>query len=64
MPETQDESLIWTKSTYTDSGSCVEWAQPPGSVLVRDSKRPTGARVPLAEGAWQGFVDWVKDTPA
>lgn len=60
MPETQGEALIWTKSSYTDSGSCVEWARPAGSVLVRDSKRPAGARVPLAEDAWQGFVDWVK----
>ncbi|MER5470864.1 DUF397 domain-containing protein [Streptomyces sp. NPDC002685] len=64
MPETQVESLTWTKSTYTDSGSCVEWARPAGSVLVRDSKRPAGARVPLAEDAWRGFVDWVKGSPA
>lgn len=64
MQKAQGEALIWTKSTYTDSTSCVEWARPAGSVLVRDSKRPAGARVPLAEGSWQGFVDWVKDAPA
>ncbi|MFF1743241.1 DUF397 domain-containing protein [Streptomyces mirabilis] len=64
MPQAEDGPLIWTKSTYTDSGTCVEWARPAAGVLVRDSKRPAGARVPLAEGAWQGFVDWVKDTPA
>lgn len=59
MPQ-EDEALIWRTSSYTDSTSCVEWARPVGSVLVRDSKRPAGVRVPLAEGAWQGFVDWVK----
>lgn len=64
MPETRDEALIWTTSTYTDSTACVEWAQPPGSVLVRDSKRPAGARVPVAAHSWQGFVDWVKRMPA
>nr|WP_128380520.1 DUF397 domain-containing protein [Streptomyces cavernae] len=52
--------MRWAKSTYTDSGSCVEWARPKTGVLVRDSKRPAGARVRLAEPAWQGFVDWVK----
>lgn len=60
MPQDHDESLIWTKSTYTDSGSCVEWSRPVSGVLVRDSKRPAGARVPVSEAGWQGFVDWVK----
>ncbi|MEU9015372.1 DUF397 domain-containing protein [Streptomyces sp. NPDC048479] len=27
---------------------------------MRDSKRPTGARVPLSRASWQGFVDWAK----
>lgn len=63
MPQAHDESLIWIKSTYTDSGSCVEWARPVSGVLVRDSKRPGGARVPLTEAGWQGFVDWVKRNP-
>ncbi len=60
MPETRGEALIWTKSSYTNSGSCVEWARPAAGVLVRDSKRPAGARVPLSGASWQGFVDWVK----
>lgn len=64
MPETPDESLNWTTSTYTDSTACVEWAQPAAGVLVRDSKRPAGARVPLSGSSWTGFVDWVKTTAA
>ncbi|WP_234351887.1 DUF397 domain-containing protein [Streptomyces sp. NRRL S-4] len=48
------------KSTYTDSGSCVEWARPDNGVLVRDSKRPAGARIPLRPAAWSSLVDWAK----
>ncbi|MEV8036739.1 DUF397 domain-containing protein [Streptomyces sp. NPDC086182] len=59
LPETSDQSLIWTRSTHTDSTSCVEWARPPGAVLVRDSKRPAGARLPVSGATWQAFVDWV-----
>ncbi|MEU1444683.1 DUF397 domain-containing protein [Streptomyces mirabilis] len=56
--------MIWKTSTYTNSGACLEWARPAAAVLVRDTKCRERARVPLAEGVWQGFVDWVKDTPA
>ncbi|MFE7108378.1 DUF397 domain-containing protein [Streptomyces sp. NPDC057575] len=48
------------KSSYTDSGSCVEWARPENGVLVRDSKRPAGARIPLQPAAWSSLVDWAK----
>lgn len=64
MQETRGEALIWKTSTYTNSGACLEWARPAAAVLVRDTKCRERARVPLAEGVWQGFVDWVKDTPA
>ncbi|MBP2581645.1 hypothetical protein J3A78_002123 [Streptomyces sp. PvR006] len=55
-----DDELVWVKSTFTDSGSCVEWARPAGGVLVRDSKRPAGARIPLQPAAWSALVDWAK----
>ncbi|MFE2838327.1 DUF397 domain-containing protein [Streptomyces mirabilis] len=60
MPETQDESLIWKTSTYTDSGSCVEWARPAAGVLVRDTKCRDRATVPASALAWQELVDWLK----
>ncbi|GGK14578.1 hypothetical protein GCM10011583_53180 [Streptomyces camponoticapitis] len=56
-----EQHLVWVKSTYTDSGSCVEWARPEGAVLVRDSKRPQGARIPVQPAAWSALVDWVKE---
>ncbi|MER6373551.1 DUF397 domain-containing protein [Streptomyces mirabilis] len=45
MSQAEDGPLIWKTSTYTDSGSCVEWARPPAGVLVRDTKCRERARV-------------------
>ncbi|MFJ7242388.1 DUF397 domain-containing protein [Streptomyces olivaceus] len=52
--------MTWKTSTYTDTGSCVEWARPPAGVLVRDTKDRERARVAFGAGAWQPFVDWTK----
>ncbi|MFB7980884.1 DUF397 domain-containing protein [Streptomyces vinaceus] len=50
--------LTWVKSSYStaDGADCVEVAQTPGTVLVRDSKRPDGGRLAVAPAAWVGFV--------
>lgn len=50
--------VAWTKSSYStnDGPNCVEVAQTPGTVLVRDSKRPDGGRLAVAPAAWVGFV--------
>ncbi|MEV7125863.1 DUF397 domain-containing protein [Streptomyces sp. NPDC093260] len=60
MPQNED-GLIWRTSTYTDSGSCVEWARPVAGVLVRDTKDRARARVPFAPDAWQQFIGWTKN---
>lgn len=31
-------TLVWRKSTFTDTGECVELAWPEGEAAVRDSK--------------------------
>ncbi|MFF8260493.1 DUF397 domain-containing protein [Streptomyces virginiae] len=51
-------SLEWVKSSYSasDSNECIEVAHTPGTVLVRDSKRPEGARLAVGPDAWNGFV--------
>lgn len=56
--------LIWQLSTYTNSGSCVEVARPPGAILVRDSKRRHGPRIRLQPAAFAALVDWTKTGPA
>ncbi|MFJ9596070.1 DUF397 domain-containing protein [Streptomyces virginiae] len=50
--------VAWTKSSYStnDGPDCVEVAHTPGTVLVRDSKRPEGARLAATPDAWTGFV--------
>lgn len=60
----QEQPLIWKTSTYTDSGTCVEWARPGTGALVRDTKCRERARVAFARPAWQSFVDWAKTSPA
>ncbi|KPI02141.1 DUF397 domain-containing protein [Streptomyces sp. NPDC086989] len=50
--------VAWTKSSYStaDGADCVEVARTPGTVLVRDSKRPDDGRLAVAPAAWDGFV--------
>jgi hypothetical protein len=53
----------WIKSSYSgdNGGDCVEVALgfTPGTVPVRDSKRPQGPHVLVGRGAWPAFVGWV-----
>ncbi|WP_262058505.1 DUF397 domain-containing protein [Streptomyces sp. STR69] len=60
MQGPQDEPLDWKTSTYTDTGSCVEWARPAAGILVRDTKCRERAHVAIAGPAWTGFVGWAK----
>ncbi|MFD5512395.1 DUF397 domain-containing protein [Streptomyces sp. NPDC127051] len=52
--------VAWTKSSYStnDGPECVEVARTPGTVLVRDSKRPEDARLAVTPAAWNGFVTY------
>lgn len=48
----------WTKSSYSsnDGPDCVEVRATPGTVFVRDSKDPDGARFAFTPEAWAGFL--------
>ncbi|MFE2142680.1 DUF397 domain-containing protein [Streptomyces sp. NPDC059456] len=52
--------VAWTKSSYStnDGPNCVEVATAPGTVLVRDSKRPDDGRLAVGPAAWAGFVGY------
>ncbi|MFH0244600.1 DUF397 domain-containing protein [Streptomyces sp. HK10] len=42
-------------------GNCVEVADDaPGTVPVRDSKRPTGPMLGISPGAWGAFLDHLR----
>ncbi|GHA65294.1 DUF397 domain-containing protein [Streptomyces termitum] len=51
--------LDWFKSSYSNGGNgetCVEVANTPGTVHVRDSKNIEGPRLAFGPTAWAGFV--------
>ncbi|MCZ4605818.1 DUF397 domain-containing protein [Streptomyces sp. Lzd4kr] len=59
-----DSSLVWFKSSYSDSSDindCVEVANTPDTIHVRDSKRTAGPRLQLSPGAWADFVSYASE---
>jgi len=50
--------VTWRKSSYSGAsgGGCVEVAQLPGGVAVRDSKDPDGPRLTFSSEEWEAFV--------
>lgn len=57
------ETLIWRKSSRSGGGNgsnCVEMADIPGRVLVRDSKNPYGGTLAVTPAAWSAFTEAVK----
>ncbi|MFJ4425975.1 DUF397 domain-containing protein [Streptomyces galilaeus] len=53
------QKATWRKSSYSgaEGGECIEVAEVPGAVWVRDSKRPAEARLCFGAEAWVGFVE-------
>ncbi|MCX4664363.1 DUF397 domain-containing protein [Streptomyces uncialis] len=60
-----DVELMWFKSSYSDSSNpsdCVEVADLPGGVLVRDSKNTSGPRLGFAPTTWADFVSYASES--
>ncbi|HEV7897877.1 MAG TPA: DUF397 domain-containing protein [Planosporangium sp.] len=54
--------VAWRKSTRSNSsGDCVEVAQLPDGVAVRDSKNPDGAILTFTAREWAAFIGGAKD---
>ncbi len=51
--------LMWSKSSYSSQGNCVEVAVP-DHVLVRDTRDRAGAVLRFAPKVWRRFADQVK----
>ncbi len=52
----------WRKSSYSggNGGACIEVADAPGKVLIRDSKDPDGSRLAFGRHAWATFTGKLK----
>ncbi|MFJ7248751.1 DUF397 domain-containing protein [Kitasatospora sp. NPDC098652] len=50
--------LAWIKSSYSsnEGGQCVEVAETPGIVHVRDSKDKSGPQLTFEPAAWEAFL--------
>ncbi|MER7850517.1 DUF397 domain-containing protein [Kitasatospora sp. NPDC096077] len=50
--------LAWFKSSYStnEEAQCVEVAETPGTVHVRDSKDKSGPQLAFEPAAWKAFV--------
>ncbi|GAA2641846.1 DUF397 domain-containing protein [Paractinoplanes durhamensis] len=57
----QDANLTWRKSTRSGAaGHCVEVANVPAAVLMRDSKDADGPVLSFAAPQWGGFIAGVR----
>ncbi|MFD4657326.1 DUF397 domain-containing protein [Kitasatospora sp. NPDC058444] len=54
----------WFKSSYSsnEGGECVEVAETPGAVRVRDSKDKSGPQLAFEPTAWEAFVTFAATT--
>lgn len=62
MSTVNELGTVWRKSTHSDGhgGDCVEVADVPGIVPVRDSKHPHGPTLVFSTGGWSSFVMVIK----
>jgi hypothetical protein len=61
----RSETLIWRKSRLSgESGGCVEVANSKLSVLVRDTREPSGVILEFSPAQWRSFVRRVKNEDA
>ncbi|GHH30792.1 DUF397 domain-containing protein [Streptomyces lanatus] len=64
-PAGDASDLVWFKSSYSDSSNpndCVEVANTPSTIHVRDSKnRDVGPRLALAPQTWSAFVSYAAE---
>lgn len=56
-----DINLHWRKSSRSGAaGHCVEVAETPATIHVRDSKDASGPVLRFAAPAWTAFIDGVR----
>jgi hypothetical protein len=56
--------LRWRKSSFSESGNCVEVAIQDESVLIRDSKYGNERILSVSSSAWREFIQTVQHRDA
>jgi Domain of unknown function (DUF397) len=56
VTDSETTGIVWRKSTASDSGQCVEVAFIDESVLVRNSKTPSGPILCFSRHEWAAFL--------
>jgi hypothetical protein len=64
MLGTDNTAVAWHKSSFSNSGNCVEVATQDRSVLIRDSKNPEDGILSVSSLAWQAFIQVVRHNTA
>lgn len=60
MSAAESDSMVWRKSTYSESAGCVEVTRLGSLTLVRDSKNPTGPSLRFDAREWNAFLRGVR----
>jgi Domain of unknown function (DUF397) len=56
-----DNKLVWRKSSRSGAaGHCVEVAETPAAVFVRDSKDAAGPKLQFGAPEWAAFIEGVR----
>lgn len=52
--------VAWRKASFCGGGECVEVGTQDGMVMLRDSKKASGAELRYSSEEWRAFVSGVK----
>lgn len=62
MKNISASALAWRKSSFSNSGGCVEVAASGGAAFVRDTKNRNGATLAFSFTAWLKFIDTIRQS--